>query len=106
MVYVDELFSVTPTRRWPWQKACHMTADRFDELHSFAAKLGLKHSYFQAGSMPHYDLTPGKRAQAVALGAAEITAEEAVARMRAFRAQKLNGQPTVPYGREMSGVTA
>lgn len=65
------------TSRWS-----HLTADTKEELHVFAARLGLRRTYFQtckAGNCPpatcphwHYDVTEGKRAQALRLGAAEM----------------------------------
>ncbi|MBD3004807.1 DUF4031 domain-containing protein [Streptomyces sp. 5-10] len=52
---------------------CHLTSDTREELHAFAGQLGLKRSWFQDHEIRwHYDLTPGKRAQAVRLGATEI----------------------------------
>ena len=87
-VYVDPLF------RWPnapkirgrnveW---CHLTADTPDELHAFAAQLGLKRAWAQRDTYAgHYDLTAGMRARAVRLGAAELTRDEAGARLRAIR---------------------
>lgn len=88
-VYVDPLFGTARTRRWPYDVACHMTADSFDELHAFAARIGLKHSWFQAdSSLPHYDLTPGVRARAVRLGAIEISAVEMGRKCREWRARK------------------
>jgi len=56
----------------------HLFADIQEELHEFAAKLGLRRSYFQPGrprsdGSPsphwHFDLTVGKRQQAIRLGA-------------------------------------
>lgn len=73
MIYVDSLRSCIPNRKWRWNKSCHLFADSLEELHEFALKLGLKRSYFQAGSIvPHYDLTKNKREGAVAEGAKEI----------------------------------
>jgi hypothetical protein len=67
------------TRNDPWFV---LTADTEDELHAFAARLGLQGNMFQPG-MPtgpqqvsvtgHYDVTEGERDQAVALGAQAIT---------------------------------
>jgi hypothetical protein len=62
-------------------KWCHLFADTDDELHAFAARLGLKRSYAQSMNhvyqrFHHYDLTPNKRMQAVRLGAVEIDAGE------------------------------
>ena len=56
----------------------HLFADTQEELHQFAAQLGLRRSYFQPGrprsdGSPsphwHFDLTVGKRQQAIRLGA-------------------------------------
>lgn len=64
---------------------CHMTADTKEELHEFAARLGLRRSWFQdpveqGSARPgspgaghwHYDVTKTVRARAVRLGAVEI----------------------------------
>ncbi len=83
-VYVDELI------RWPGPKprcfvrgSCHLTADTLDELHAFAAKLGMKPAWFQDHRLaPHYDLTPQRRARAVELGAVEVSAKEQARRRR------------------------
>jgi hypothetical protein len=62
-----------------------LTADTEDELHAFAARLGLQRSTFQPGTPTgpqqvsvtgHYDVTEGERDQAVALGAEAITPRE------------------------------
>jgi Protein of unknown function (DUF4031) len=66
-----------------------LTADTEDELHAFAARLGLQRNTFQPGTPTgpqqvsvtgHYDVTEGERDQAVALGAQVITAREAARR--------------------------
>lgn len=69
-VYVDEL------QVWPHAKhrcffegSAHLEADTLEELHAFARRLGLKRSWFQPRSSPHYDLSPGKHAAALRLGA-------------------------------------
>jgi hypothetical protein len=63
-----------------------LTADTDDELHAFAASLGLTRVMFRPGkqALPHqvpvaahYDVTLGERDRAVALGAQPITPEEA-----------------------------
>lgn len=65
---------------------CHLTADTLGELHEFAASIGLKRAWFQNHRlMPHYDLTPGKRAIAVSKGAIEIDTMEAGRRVREKR---------------------
>ncbi len=88
-VYVHKLegqsrafFGRTP-RGDPWFV---LTADSDDELHAFAASLGLTRVMFRPGTQAlphqnpvaaHYDVTLGERDRAVALGARVITAEEA-----------------------------
>lgn len=73
----------------------HLFADTQDELHAFAARLGLRRSWFQdpvkvgkpfkarqgsrAAENWHYDVTESKRAQAVRLGAVEVSWRDAVA---------------------------
>ncbi|HEX3640674.1 MAG TPA: DUF4031 domain-containing protein [Ktedonobacteraceae bacterium] len=82
-VYVDELMSCLPTRKWPYKKACHMRADTEDELHTFAAKIGLKREWYQNHHrnpvMWHYDLNAGKRKEAIQKGARAITWREMAA---------------------------
>ena len=69
-VYVDYEFATRPTGKWPFKKACHMTADTLPELHAMADRLGLKRAWFQNHPRyPHYDLTSTKRRLAVGLGA-------------------------------------
>lgn len=75
-VRVDELH-VWPTRIRCFAKgSAHLTADTLDELHAFAARLGLRREWFQPRSHPHYDLTPGKHARALQLGAVFVPAQE------------------------------
>lgn len=88
-VYVHKLqgqsrafFGRTP-RSDPWFV---LTADTDDELHAFAASLGLTRVMFrpvtpagphQVPAAGHYDVTLGERDRAVALGARPITPGEA-----------------------------
>lgn len=97
VVYVDPTFQVTPTGadaarygdRW-----CHMIADTEEELHAFAAKIGMQRSWAQNPGTPsaHYDLVPSRRTRAVKAGAQEIThrelSEKIVERRKAARAAK------------------
>jgi Protein of unknown function (DUF4031) len=88
-VYVHKLqgqgrafFGRTPSPN-PWFV---LTADTDDELHAFAASLGLSRTMFRPGTPAaprqvakagHYDVTLGERDRAVALGAQPITPGEA-----------------------------
>lgn len=75
-VYVDPLFDTRGwSDAWPYAFACHLMADSDEELHAFAARLGLRRSWHQARpphSVSHYDLTVRKRSRAVLLGAVEV----------------------------------
>lgn len=71
MVYVDRLFPTIPYYRWRHSEACHLWADTVGELHQFAKRLDLRHSWFQDATVKHYDLTPNKRLQALHAGAVE-----------------------------------
>ncbi len=88
MVYVDELMN------WGWRlgPSCHLFADSPDELHAFAARIGMKRQWAQVGgrSVLHYDLTAGRRAKAVALGA--TVADRATLRRLLRQATNQKGQ--------------
>ena len=102
-VYVDPLLPVyAPTAPACFRDAgaaCHLFADTPQELHGFAARLGLDKAWFQDRNRrkqrvtPHYDLTPGMRARAVGLGAMEIEYKEVVEIIRKYRAAKDDDEP-------------
>ena len=77
-VYIDQ--AINP---WKGKKWCHLVADDIQELHDFAAKLGLKREWFQNHRIhPHYDITESKRELAIRLGAKELTTREMALRTR------------------------
>jgi hypothetical protein len=66
-IYVDD--AIHPWRGRMW---AHLFSTDLDELHAFAARLGLSRSWFQEppkASWPHYDVVEGRRMQALRLGA-------------------------------------
>lgn len=69
------------TARWS-----HLTADDDATLHAFAARLGLRRSWFQPSSTRpeanHYDVTDRKRDEAIRLGALPETWQEGATRRR------------------------
>jgi hypothetical protein len=68
--------------RWPWRgrRWCHLVSDvSLDELHDFAARLGVPRRAFQGD---HYDLDEPRRALAIALGAEAVPSRELLARLR------------------------
>lgn len=86
-VYVDPLTPCPISANWHWNGSCHLIADSVDELHAFAASIGMKRAWFQNHTrMPHYDLNAARRAVAVLNGAVEIGRVEFVLKMRAWRA--------------------
>ena len=68
-VYVDDAVTLWRGQRW-----AHLMADTLDELHAFAAGLGLPRRAFQnKTSGAHYDVPAPMREQAIALGAVAIS---------------------------------
>lgn len=68
-VYVDDAVTLWRGRRW-----AHLMADTLDELHAFAARLGLPRRAFQdKTSGAHYDVDTELRGQALQLGAVAIS---------------------------------
>jgi hypothetical protein len=85
-VYVDDAI-------WDWRgrKWCHLLADDPDELHRFAARLGLHRTSYQGPpktSAPHYDLTAYERRRAIRLGAIACDRATIVAVARHVRVRR------------------
>jgi hypothetical protein len=115
-VYVDDADIAATvgrhTSRWS-----HLTADTKDELHEFAAKLGLKRSYFQVHDASplcrggeqcphwHYDVTAPKRARALQLGAQPIDRRALAALLAARRAAMRPPIAAPPAGPVRPAVT-
>ncbi|MFE6508068.1 DUF4031 domain-containing protein [Nocardioides sp. NPDC057764] len=94
-VYVDDMRSLARvgrvTGRWS-----HLFADTHDELERFARSLGLAPAWIQhpGTHREHYDLTEAKRAQAVRLGAHEISYLRDVPRLLENRKQQARMRST------------
>lgn len=68
-VYVDDMRA-----KYGRMTMCHMIADTEAELHAMADAIGVDRRWYQKNaSRPHYDISLGKRAKAVELGAVEVT---------------------------------
>jgi hypothetical protein len=94
-ILVDELREY-PDTRLPFTRWCHMATDGpFEELHAFAARLGLRRVWFQAD---HYDLPPHGRERALALGAEPVTTGELLARMTGPRGDRARRRVLAPRG--------
>ena len=67
---------------------CHLLADTREELHAMADTLGMPRRYFQDHPWRwHHDLPEPLRAQAIELGAQELTMHEVGALLKARRAE-------------------
>lgn len=78
-IYVDPLAAHGWVLYGKTMPSCHLFCDGdLDKLHAFAKEIGLKREWFQSKNVPHYDLTEGKRKQAIATGAIELSREAAV----------------------------
>lgn len=67
---------------WPWRghRWAHLVSDEsYDELHAFAAQLGIPRRAFQGD---HYDVPTHIRAEAIALGATPVDSRVLVRRLR------------------------
>jgi hypothetical protein len=96
-VYVDEAIWRYAGRKW-----CHLLADDTDELHRFAAVLGIHRLSYQGPpktSAPHYDITGFERDRALRLGARPSSRDEIVAVFRRVRARNFVKPPKPGRGR-------
>jgi len=83
--YVDTVRSY-PGKGLRFTEFCHLLADTRAELHAMADALGIPSRFFQDHPWRwHHDLPEQLRAQAVALGAVEVTMHEVGALLRARR---------------------
>ena len=84
-ILVDELREY-PHTPLPFRHWCHMVRDSgFDELHEFAARLGIPRHRFQGD---HYDLPPWLRERAIRNGAEEVSTAELLHRMAGPRGDR------------------
>ncbi|SCX72795.1 DUF4031 domain-containing protein [Variovorax sp. EL159] len=74
MIYVDDAKVLKHGYAW-----FHLVADSIQELHEFAASIGLSARAFHRGARhPHYDVTANQRRRALQHGATAISARDAV----------------------------
>lgn len=81
---------------WPWRgrRWAHLVSDEsYEELHDFAARLGILRRAFQGD---HYDVPTDLRLQAIALGATPVNARDLVRRLRAAGLRRPGTAPTEP----------
>ena len=76
---------------WEWRgrRWCHLLADTDEELHTFAAELGLRRAWFQHKPerpwQDHYDIPEEMRHEAVRAGAVEVDLRHVARHLRARR---------------------
>lgn len=81
MVYIDDAKVPRHGHRWS-----HLTADSLEELHEFAAAIGIATRAFHVGARhPHYDVTESQRRRAIQYGALAVTARDIVRIARNIR---------------------
>lgn len=100
--YVDALVSY-PDAGFRYTEFCHLLADDRAELHQMADRLGVPRRFFQDHPWRwHYDLPAHVRAEAVGLGAQEVSMRTVGALLRARRrsataaAESTTGPDTEP----------
>lgn len=109
-VYVDD-FRVEARVGGLHSRWSHLIADDLDELHIFAARIGLRREWFQDPTVNgkpkaepgtrlaenwHYDVTDSKRKEAIRLGAKKIPWRRLPEVIEARWQAKLNGTAPVP----------
>ncbi len=78
MIFIDAPQDYPGHQGW-----CHLWGENIGDLHSFAARLGLRREWFQdRASFPHYDLSPQMRLRAIERGAC-VTSLRHFLKMRA-----------------------
>jgi hypothetical protein len=88
-VLVDPLRDY-PHARLPVRHWCHLVSDEsFEELHAFAARLGIPRHRFQGD---HYDLPAHLRALALEHGALEVDTRELTRRMAGPRGDRVRAR--------------
>lgn len=79
-VFVDDWRQPAKLGRWParWSHLMVGPGDDLDELHAFAARIGMRREWFQDKPWPraHYDVPEVRRRAAIAAGAVTITWRE------------------------------
>ncbi len=98
-VYVDDMRMKARVgnieARWS-----HLMADTDEELHAFAARIGLQRRWAQYPGTwkSHYDVTDSKRRQAIAHGAVPIgyASAEAIALTRRKRGEQVQRECAAP----------
>lgn len=83
-VYIDPAVFKKPNGR---KNYAHMVADSVDELHKFAATIGVKvHFFHRDKDHAHYDITEEQHAKAIEAGAKLVTSKELLRKAKQMNA--------------------
>jgi len=102
-ILIDSFFNDARGPVHYWRRRCgHLVSDTsLEELHAFAAGLGLRREWFQEKSIPHYDLTGDVYELALERGATLVSSREIVLRaVRMDGKSKFNRDPAATVGRD------
>ena len=74
VVWVDQMFTTIPSKKWRYKTACHLFGTDLAELRPIALSIGLKPQWEQiaANGVIHFDLTASKRVLAIRKGAVSL----------------------------------
>lgn len=91
-VYVDD--AVHPLGR---MLMCHMIADSREELFAMVDAIGVDRKWLQKKDTPyeHFDISKGKRAEAIKRGAIAVSSRELVRMLRARRGPRGSSVPAL-----------
>lgn len=77
MVYVDDC--VWTKGKKGRETYAHMVADTYDELHEFAAKLGVgRHFFHKSSKYHHYDISSKFYEKAIEMGAEKVRSTQII----------------------------
>ena len=97
LVYVDNAFVERRGRQW-----CHLLADSTEELHEFAAAVGLsRQAFHRAARIPHYDITAKQRLLMLSKGVQSITVRQGIFLTRHLALPKLAAHAQSDYQQEL-----
>ncbi len=91
---------------WPWrgERWSHLVSDvSYDELHAFAAALGVPRRAFQGD---HYDLPERVRGRALDLGAQPVPARVLLARLKGAGLRRTPSRALPPPDGSYQGIAA
>ena len=97
MVYVDNAFVKRLGRQW-----CHLLADSVEELHEFAATVGLsRRAFHHDARIPHYDITAKQRLLMLTKGVQAVTVRQGILVTRHLAVSKASARTKPAHQQEL-----